>query len=265
MSIFSKVMSAGVVLQGVPRASRNSEILNRLALLVGLAAVSLPIFLWIGGRFDNSCMRDTISHFYYAPFLGAIFVGFLFFIGGFLIAFSGDSRLEDWGSNIAGVCAIAVAIFPTSKSGCAPGVFTSRVFAKVNATQEQLLLEPVPGRDYFELFGDSSEWHLLAAAGVFLYLGLFCLVVLKRILPEKHLDQNGQLLPRKARRNGYYTICGVVIFICASILACYGSLPEDLSEKWEHYNVTFYLETLILWAFGAAWFIKGRMFDALND
>ena len=56
-------------------------------------ALVLPILLLlvfgiIGYGYMLS-FRQSISHYYYAQFLGTLFVGMLVFIGGFLIAYTG--------------------------------------------------------------------------------------------------------------------------------------------------------------------------------
>lgn len=241
----------------------SGQILNRLAILVGIVAFGLPVVLWLGANLGGSCMRHSISHFYYAQFLGSFFVGSLFFIGAFLIAYSGEHWIEDWGSNIAGLGAFGVALFPTQGDGCDLSGFKSRVFAMVTDGDPQTV-DRVSGRDFFELFATVSNWHQIAAAAVFIYLGIYCLVVLKRIIPERH-QVGGKLKPSKARRNRYYSLCGIIILICVGALAVKGRFGTDFLDLWNANSLTFYIEAIALWAFGLAWFIKGRIFAALND
>ena len=59
-----------------------------LAAWIGVMAVSLPVVLWVGGK-ASGCVRESVSHFYFAPFWGDVFVGVMFFIGTFLIAYRG--------------------------------------------------------------------------------------------------------------------------------------------------------------------------------
>lgn len=265
MSVITNALRAGPVLQSNRQIATDTAILNRMAVLVGLVAFGLPVILWIGGNTPASCMRDSLSHFYYAPFLGGIFVGLLFFIGGFLIAYSGDTGLEDWGSNIAGLCAFGVALFPTANSGCGDVDFVSRVFVSVMTQNGEHHLDAITNGGLFQLFGAASEWHKKAAAIVFIYLGLFCIVVLKRIIPDQHYDAAGNIIATKARRNGYYTYCGITIFVCVAALGLKQKLSVAHLQWWDSHDLTFYFESLALWAFGLAWFIKGRLFNRLND
>lgn len=165
----------------------DSVLQMRLAFLVGLVAFGLPIILASGAVIGDSCFRDIISYFYYALFLGTIFVGMLVFIGGFLIAYTGDHWLEDLGSFIAGIGACFVAIFPTSGSGWEKPVnFKSRISADVNQTPPPDLSAPDP-EAFFTLFSGAPHLHAWAAGILFTYLGLYCLFVLSRVVPERHI------------------------------------------------------------------------------
>ena len=260
----------GLVLKVTPpvRSEGEQKLLDRLALLVGGVAFGLPVILIVGATLGGSCFRDSISHFYHAQFLGGFFVGLLFFIGGFLIAYSGSHWLETWGSTVAGLCAMGVALFPTSDSGCElKEIFLSRVFAEVtNVTPPPpySVAEAVgQGQGFFELFGAASGYHMFAAGVVFVYLGLFSIVVLRRVIPDVH-GEGETMKETKRRRNSLYFWCGVVILLCVAVLALKGKALGDL-KTWNAYNLTFWVELVALWAFALAWVTKGRLFEKLND
>lgn len=265
MSPTANLLETGPVLEPSPKVPQTeTEILNRLAFLVGCVAVGLPLVMIIGATIGGSCFRHSISHFYYAQFLGAIFVGLLFFIGGFLLAYCGEHPLEDQGSTIAGFGAFVVACLPTRDSGCELDTFLSRVFVQVT-NGEPITVAEAPDQEFFNLFNTASDWHMVAAGILFTYLGLFCLFVLKRILPDRHI-RNGRLIETKRRRNRLYSYCGIIILACVAVLALKGWLGSDaFLAWWNGYNLTFFVETIALWAFGVAWFAKGRVFAPLND
>lgn len=238
---------------------------NRLAFLVGLVAFCLPVIMFVGARLDGGCYRDSISNYYYAQVLGSIFVGLLSFIGGFLIAYSGEHWIEDAGSFIAGIGAFFVANFPTVGNGCDdhPG-FLSRVFVFYDAGPPARVVPMLDG-NYFMLFPDVGDVHTMAAAVLFLFLGLYCLVVMRRIVPERHI-RNNRLIESKRRRNRLYGICGYTILGCVGLLACVGFLAgAEFKTWWNLWNLTFVFETIMLWAFALAWFTKGRLLRWLND
>jgi hypothetical protein len=266
MSLITQFLENGPTRYFQPRTQARSEtdILNRLAVMVASVAFGLPVILWLGAWAEPVCFRDSISHFYYDPWLGPVFVGLLFFIGAFLIAYTGETFWESMWSNIAGVAAMGIAMFPTANSGCETVArFPSRIFAQVSPGQAPPVA-PIEPSGFFELYG-ASDWHMIAAAVLFLYLGLYCLIVLKRVIPDRHM-RNGALIDTKRRRNRLYSWCGVVILICGVLVAVGDvALGGAAKASWKALNITFYVEALALWAFGLAWFAKGRVFGPLNE
>ncbi len=247
------------------RYGSGTGIQKRLASLVGLVAFGLPLVLLAGAVLGGSCFRDSISHFYYAQFLGSIFVGMLVFIGGFMIAYTGEHWLEDAGSFVAGLGACFVAIFPTSGNGCeGEAHFLTRVFVDYSAGDPPTL-NAADGGGFFQLFQRVEHLHAWAAGVLFLYLGLYCLVVLKRVIPDRHMAK-GALIATKRRRNILYTGCGIAILGCVALLGAVGLLAsEAFQARWNAANLTFAVETLALWSFGLAWVAKGRRIGWLND
>ena len=252
--------------QSYQQASDSTEMLEHLARLVGYVAFGLPIVLAIFGP-QSGCFRDSISHFYYAPLMGAVFVGCLFFISGFLIAYRGENAIENWGSTLAGIGAAIVAALPTTDPGCEAGKsFTARVFTEVKIASDGMLsVDSLPDGGFFKLFEGVSNFHLGAAAIVFIYLALYCFFVLSRIVPERH-ERDGSLIASKRRRNIVYKICGTIILICVAVLGLKARFGSDaFIAAWDRGNWTFWFEALALWAFGFSWVVKGRLVKYLND
>jgi len=247
-----------------------SQILKRMTFLVGLVALCLPIILAIGAGWntqDGTCFRTSISHFYYAPFLGPVFVGSLVFIGGFLIAYTGEHPVEDKWSSVAGIGACFVALFPTVGSGCETSkVMVARILVEYSQGSGAGVgpeIIALPGGDYFELFEKAPALHVIAAAIVFSYLAIYCLIVMKRVIPDRHQIES-VMIPSKRRRNILYSLCGITILTCIAILGA-ESFSILRIEHWDDFKLTFVFETIALWAFGIAWFAKARVFRRLND
>lgn len=243
----------------------DSRIQNRLAFLVGLVALCLPFVMVAGAAIGETCFRDSISHYYYAPFLGSVFVGFLIFIGGFLIAYTGEHWMEDAGSFIAGIGACFVAIFPTSGNGCGGlSPLKYRAFVDVDLGPP-IAVSPDPEGGLFQLFPNVADLHVTAALTVFLYLGLYCLIVMKRVVPGRHVC-DGTLIETKKNRNILYSVCGyAILFSVAMIAAMVIFATPEIKSWWNGHKLTFLFESIALWAFGIAWFAKGRRFARLND
>ncbi len=231
----------------------------RLATLVGLVALGLPVALLLTPYFGG-CFRDSISHHYYEPLFGPVFVGMLSFIGGFLIAYRGDHWAENFGASLAGLGAFGVAVLPTTGAGCEKiAGITSRVFV---AAQPDGTLMPDPNA--FTLFAGVENLHGISAAIVFGFLALFVGVVLRRVVPARHMV-DGQIIPTKRKRNILYSICSLTIALCIAALGLKTLGGADFLAGWNLWNLTFWVETLALWAFAVAWLAKGRQFPALND
>ena len=85
-------------------ATPDGSMQSRLALGVGLIALFMPVILALGAVMrPGICFRDSLSHFYYDPFLGTVFVGMLVFIGGFLFAYKGETLFENLLTHVTAV------------------------------------------------------------------------------------------------------------------------------------------------------------------
>lgn len=84
---------------------------------VGWIGISLPFVLMLGVSlfFKNDTPPYNISMYYYTG-MRDVFVGALCAVGLFLLFYRGYEIMDDWMGNIAGICAICIALFPTNKS-----------------------------------------------------------------------------------------------------------------------------------------------------
>lgn len=232
---------------------------RRLAAGVGLAALGLPIGLFIGTRF-GTCFYESISHFYYAQFWGGIFIAVLAFIATFLIAYRGENKSESWLATAAGICALGVAIFPTKGRGCDMAAFSGRALADftrdIDANYVTIVIEKSEGA-YFELFAGAAVLHFVSAAFLFAFLAYYCFRVFTRVIPGEHLSEGAGLKPAKRTRNRIYYVSGAVIVAAMTIMLA--NYVINFSA-WNDVKATFVLETAALWAFGASWMVKGRFF-----
>jgi hypothetical protein len=90
---------------------------ERVHLIIGYTAFFLPIVLWAMTFADFACFPASISHFYYIPIAGDLFVGALVFIGMcmlFVYRVDGPRQfmtLDVILTRIAGISAICVCDF----------------------------------------------------------------------------------------------------------------------------------------------------------
>lgn len=256
------------------KPSRAYEIINRqnLAKIVGILAMALPIVLFIVGSL-KSCSFDSISHYYYGPYTGTIFIGISSMVALALFAYSGKTKLETWMANIAAAALLVLLFIPTHGVGCEDDTLQVRAFAtaEVSADKTSVNLAPFfdsgdPADDsgfvgiqqHFALIGGSSAIHL-AAAGVFIaVLGYFCFFIFTRI-DEVHKDQaTGAVTSEKAERNRKYKQSGWIIVICLALLLVGVVSGLNNSRWWDGANLTFWLEAVAIIAFARSWLLKGR-------
>jgi hypothetical protein len=92
----------------------------RFGMFAIAAATPIVIVLW--GFLFHVHWLDSISAYYFAPNANkwvysayptrVLFVGILFALGSFLYLYKGFSKREDYALNLAGFCALGVALFP---------------------------------------------------------------------------------------------------------------------------------------------------------
>lgn len=222
---------------------------ERVHLIIGYTAFFLPVVLWRMTYADFSCFPASISHFYYIPIAGVVFVGALIFIGIcmlFIYRVAGPRQymtIDVVLTRIAGISAICLAIFPTRGSGCVLNGETLRPLLS-NAQGGLNLVQSIPtqtelhapcettiqqseavGGNEFILQGclhtdltahlgvTSPFWnnfHYIADAVLFAILFHFTLFVFRRVQIEQDVI-HGQIGPHKRRRNRIYFGCAMCI------------------------------------------------------
>ncbi len=246
---------------------------QRLSDFMGLSLLGLAILPWLFAHAPDVCMRKSLSHFYYDPLVGTLFIGLLFFSGGAMIAMPGETRLERWITRIGGSSALSLAIWPISEPGCdSTQPFTARPFATIDTltvpdpTNGSLFqVMPYPNGDYFEVLSFAAGLHVLFAGMVLLSLALYCLFVMTRVVPERHI-KNGALCASKRNRNQLYRWCGGIILGCVVVLAVVLVLgPKEWLPVWDSYHLTYYVEALAIATFAVAWFAKARRMPSMRE
>ena len=234
---------------------------QRLASLVGVVALALPVLLWA----SSTCFRASLSSYYFASLSGDLFVAGLAVISTCLLAFAGDTRTEFWLTTAAAAAAMAVALIPTANPGCALGPgYSGRFSAKLAEADGVVMIEARPSvTDYFVPFERMAILHDLAAVTLLGFLAYLCLFVFTRRIEGLHLRPDGRATRAKQRRDLVYRWSGGVIVLCIALMVLGGWLRHRAApdaSRWDAWHLTFWVETVALWAFGLAWIIKGRLF-----
>ncbi len=237
------------------------------ALWIGILAFLLPLFMYYGNRVSD-CFRDSISHSYYIPFWGDVFVATTCSVGVMLMFYRGQSFPERLLAVVGGICAIIVALNPTNGSGCDALIAPSRIFFEtMTNTTVSTAFPPI---------GDTTgKIHLGAAVSLFIILAIFNLFVFTAT--DKNNDYQAKRDNRNKRiRNRIYKVCGVLMIITIGSLAygltadfkscdafspttgIFAAVPDCTPAFWDRNNLTFYGEWAGLALFGIAWFVKGR-------
>jgi len=209
-------------------AAQDSKTIRTLRRGIGMVGLLLPPAVTVGAYRSERGLPGSMSATYYT---GArdVFVGGLCAIGVFLICYRPDMnrapfwRTENFWSTMAGTAAVAVALFPTLPNQ-----------AEVVVTAADRRVGLIHGASAIVLFG---------------VLAVFCLVFFPRVASDRPTDG-------KLWRNKVYRSCGLVI-LAAIVIALLSSalLPENV-YAWA--NPLLWCEAAAVWAFAAAWFVKGE-------
>ena len=204
---------------------------------IGILGVALPFVLALGNlllralgiqsSLQDPIIESSISSYYYTD-LRNIFVGSMCSIGIFLMSYQGYDCRDAIAGRFAFVCAIGVALFPTSPLPV--------------ATADEKLIGSV---------------HLTFAALLFLTLAYFSLKLFTKT------DANNPPTRQKLQRNVVYRVSGYIMLACIALIAV-AALPP-IKAMVEQFAPRFWLEAIAIVAFGVSWLTKGEAIAILKD
>ena len=201
-----------------------------MRVLIGVIAVLLPFALILANWIIGHGVQSSVSGYYYTP-MRNIFVGSLCAIGVFLISYDGYDLADRTITDVAGLCAICIASFPTTPAH--------------QPTARQVLI---------------GDLHLTFACTAFVLLSVMAFRFAKRQPTPPGLTwwrraeyafgftgpSDSQAL---AWERVVYRVSGGMILTCVILI-------YPLSAAAAHSLLV--LETIMLVAFGLSWFVKGR-------
>lgn len=212
--------------------SQKQEIDDRtLKLIVGAIALSLAS---IEGYLTRGTVTSISASYHVGGWPQTIFVGCLFAIAAFLLAYNGKARFEKGTSKVAAVAAVGVAMFP-----CGCGGYP----------------EIVP------------YVHNGSAAVLFVILASYCFVFLARSIKKyrerKAAHRSGKEKLPPAFRGGIYLFCGVGILGAIILIAWDIYCGYSISSKYG--KLVFWAEFAALVSFGFSWLTASRVIPVLSS
>lgn len=191
---------------------------------VGFIGLCLPVVLGPIGWLCGIEIQDNLSSYYHTP-LRDVFVGSMCGIGIFLFCYRGYDRIESLTANLCSASAIGVALFP------------------LDPNSDPLIQKSVVG-----------YLHSLSGGVFFLALAFYSLYH----FPTSAEDEP-EPAPHAAERNLIFRASGVVILLSMLAMGAYLFLMSSQTKaRLNDWNFLFWMESIAVWAFSAAWLTKGR-------
>jgi hypothetical protein len=203
---------------------------RRIRKAIGWLGIALPVTLVILSLFPyfKTGIKGSISDYYYTNFR-EILTGILCAVSLFLIRYRGTRNKVFWKNdslmtNIAGIMALGVALLPTNPDDCSEKIYT--------------------------LIPSCASWiglvHIIIA-------GLFFLILANISINVFTIGQvdNKEIPSGFLNENNIYRVCGYAMILFLILVVVF-----DLTHLFRGSTLLF--ETLMLFAFGISWLVKGR-------
>ena len=202
----------------------------QIRMAVGVLGIILPVVIYFGTLIFSECsiLEASISDYYYT-IMGSVLVGILCGVSLFLYSYKGFNNWDRIASNIACICALGVAFFPTNIT---PDVANCKILSRPDDAIRNSI-------------------HYVSAALFFITLAYMSLFLFTRTQNKSHMTK------QKGKRNAVYRTCGIIMVVAILVIA---SLKiTAIHDILEPYKPVFWLESVALWAFGVSWLVKGEV------
>ena len=200
---------------------------------LGLLAFLLPLVLGPFGFFVLGIDIQENMSSYYHTLLRDFFVGSICAMGIFLFCYHGYDSLENWTGNLASLSAMGVAFCPLD-----------------------------PNSDPLNQSTATGYIHTFSGGLFFLTLAIFSLYH----FPRGHFGL--RLKTRDDQRDALYMATGITIVGCMMLMGIHlFLLPSAIKAALNQYKFIFWMEWIGVWAFSAAWLVKGQalLTDSFED
>ena len=220
--------------------------------LIGTLGLLLPVVLIVSAYLPGGAFKPTISGFYYSS-AGSFMVGIIAALAAFLWSYIGHTQTswrnpfpsDKFLSQVAASSGALVALVPTDPPGG---------FSVENCAVLACVL-----KDWGLTDTGVSYVHTAFGTVFFVSLGVFALVNFRRSNQAFTLGKYG--------RNFVFLVCGIVVFAATALMGLYFLAPSAAIalQRLIGANAIFWLESIAVWAFALAWFVKGRTAGWLGD
>jgi hypothetical protein len=202
---------------------------KNLRRLIGILGISLPFLCLIGLAITFTQIQPSISHCYYTN-VRDVFVGIMIGVSMFLITYYGYGPIDHIITNITGAAGISLAICPCLYSYAHP---------ELNHLEGYFNFNP-----YF-----SNGIHITCASIFFLLLAFNSIFLFTKTDPNVIMTDN------KKKRNAIYIGCGIAMILLMIVLMIFHFIMGNV--KFDQTPIAFIIESLMLFAFGISWLVKG--------
>jgi len=198
---------------------------KRMRIMIGILGMLLP---WLVALITLS-WPQSVSITYYSLFAVGTFMVVLGSAGILLINYKGYEPIDDITSTIAGVFGILICLFPMTYLDD-PSLKTGILHLPSNI---------------------SNIFHCISAVGFFGTLAFMSFFLFTKT--------SGEMTKQKEIKNIIYRTCGI------GMLASFLLMLLNFMPGVHIYNLTWIVEAIALFFFGASWIVKSDAFPFLKD
>jgi hypothetical membrane protein len=199
----------------------------KLRKAIGWLGLLLPILVRFGAWWREGILsNESISAYYYTS-MRDVFVGILAATGVFLFCYRGPDKQDNVLTNVAGLCAIAIGLFPTE-----------RKYHPLIVERFANVLSP----DCYSNHGPLG-FHIYVVAAFFLIISYLAIFRFRK-------PSQPYITKQKLSRNKIYVGCGIVMVLMLIWIVVIKAIDREAS--------IFAPETIAIVAFGIAWLVKGQ-------
>jgi hypothetical protein len=206
-------------------------IFNKLDLLNNKFFVNLKCSeVYVAANF----FKPSISHYYYST-VGELFTGTLIAVAIFMFSYTGHKKRKgEFGfsdnalTNIVGLSALGVVVFPTGSAVCISD--NLRTFVST---------------------ANSGYIHFTMATIFFVALSFLCIFNFRRTADKVSFGTK--------KHHNTFRFCGIAMLTCIALIFIYSVWGENKINWLDNIKPIFWLEAIALIFFAISWLIKGQV------